>query len=98
MTIKGICAACGLPGHRYGTTDDGGRRYDPVGCINSLRGELEAAHKHLAEGATMMEALLADREALAEGIREHDRRMTMDGGGIARCTPVMGELLDEVGA
>jgi hypothetical protein len=32
---------------------------------------------------------------LREGIVEHDRRNTVDGGGRARCYPVMGELLEE---
>ena len=30
---------------------------------------------------------------LRAAIREHDRRYTLDGGGRARCYPVMGELL-----
>ena len=33
---------------------------------------------------------------LRDGIAEHDRRNTADGGGRARCTPVMGELLDDL--
>lgn len=35
-----ICAACGLPGHRYGR-NEGMERFDPIACINQLRGELE---------------------------------------------------------
>lgn len=34
------CAACGLPGHRYGR-NEGMDRFDPMACINQLRGELE---------------------------------------------------------
>ena len=35
-----VCAACGLPGHRYGR-NEGMDRFDPIACINQLRGELE---------------------------------------------------------
>ena len=35
-----LCAACGLPGHRYGR-NEGMERFDPIACINQLRGELE---------------------------------------------------------
>lgn len=35
-----LCAACGLPGHRYGR-NEGIERFDPIACINQLRGELE---------------------------------------------------------
>jgi hypothetical protein len=34
------CAACGLPGHRFGR-NEGVERYDPIACINMLRGEIE---------------------------------------------------------
>lgn len=37
MTVR--CASCGLPGHRYGR-NEGAERYDPMACINSLRGAL----------------------------------------------------------
>lgn len=39
--IGGTCAACGLPGHRYGATDGPRRRYSATACINSLRSALE---------------------------------------------------------
>ena len=39
MTIGGICAACGLPGHRYGTTDRE-HDYSATACINGLLFEL----------------------------------------------------------
>lgn len=35
-----MCAACGLPGHRYGR-NEGMERFDPMACINQLRGVLE---------------------------------------------------------
>jgi len=35
------CAACGEPGHSYGR-NEGMERYDPMACINTLRGRLEA--------------------------------------------------------
>lgn len=34
------CAACGLPGHRYGT-NDGRDRHDPQACINTLLGVVD---------------------------------------------------------
>lgn len=37
--IDGTCAACGLPGHRYGTTDTE-HDYCATACINSLLFEL----------------------------------------------------------
>lgn len=33
-----VCAACGEPGHRYGR-NEGMDRYDPMACINLLRGK-----------------------------------------------------------
>jgi len=35
------CAACGMPAHRYGR-NEGQERFDPMACINGLRGRLEA--------------------------------------------------------
>lgn len=35
-----ICAACGLPGHRYGR-NEGVDRFNPQACINMLRGEVD---------------------------------------------------------
>lgn len=46
--------------------------------LRTLLSELDAAHRHLAEGATMMEALLADREELAAEVAE--LRDRLDGG------------------
>jgi len=44
--------------------------------------------------AENVDALIeADNARLRAAIREHDRRYTLDGGGRARCYPVMGELL-----
>lgn len=37
---EGLCAGCGLPGHRYGTSDPG-HTYDAMACVNSLRAELQ---------------------------------------------------------
>ena len=34
------CAACGLPGHRYGT-NEGPDRFDRQACINLLRHEID---------------------------------------------------------
>lgn len=38
--------------------------------------------------------LVAEVRRLRDGIRQHDHRYTLDGGGLARCYP-MGELLDD---
>ena len=43
--------------------------------------------------ATELTEAEADNARLRAAIREHDRRYTLDGGGRARCYPVMGELL-----
>lgn len=45
--ISGRCATCGLPGHRYGSTDT---EHDPnpVGCVNQLRAVLEEALRLLS--------------------------------------------------
>jgi hypothetical protein len=41
MTPEGsICAACGMPGHRYGR-NEGMERFNPQACINGLLGRLE---------------------------------------------------------
>ena len=37
--MTGRCAACGLPGHRYGR-NEGPDRFDPQACINELRDRL----------------------------------------------------------
>ena len=50
----------------------------------------ESSWDGLAEELTEVEA---DNARLRAAIREHDRRYTLDGGGRARCYPVMGELL-----
>ena len=38
------CAACGMPAHRYGR-NEGTERFDPMACINTLRGEVERLEK-----------------------------------------------------
>lgn len=52
--ITGTCAACGRPGHRYGTTHgpNAPDRWDPIACINGLRGEVE----HMEEVASRLTA------------------------------------------
>lgn len=61
--IEGTCAACGRKGHRYGTTHgpNAPDRWDPIACINGLRGEVDqlrgalegiAARRCLCEGHT----------------------------------------------
>jgi predicted Zn-dependent protease len=46
-----LCVSCGQRGHRYGR-NEGMDRYDPMACINTLRGMLErevnypAAHEY----------------------------------------------------
>ena len=50
----------------------------------------ESSWDELADEMTEVEA---DNARLRAAIREHDRRYTLDGGGRARCYPVMGELL-----
>ena len=50
----------------------------------------ESSWDELADELTEVEA---DNARFRAAIREHDRRYTLDGGGRARCYPVMGELL-----
>ncbi len=54
------CAACGMPAHRYGR-NDGMERFDPMACINTLRGEVDRL--------LLREALNADLIGMAEGFR-----------------------------
>jgi type II secretory pathway component PulK len=63
--------------------------------VRQLRAELqgmvaESSWDELADEVTEVEA---DNARLRAAIREHDWRYTLDGGGRARCYPVMGELL-----
>lgn len=39
-TIDRLCSVCGLPVHRY-SPDHEGSGTDLMGCVNSLRGEIE---------------------------------------------------------
>lgn len=64
MTIEAKCASCGLKGHRYGR-NEGMERYDPMACINSLRGELEA-HQHC--GPVTDEQVIAAARAVARSL------------------------------
>jgi len=61
--------------------------------------DLDAIKRHAAsvvdvygDGDDLVE-LVAEVRQLRAAIREHDWRYTLDGGGRARCYPVMGELL-----
>jgi len=67
-----------------GTDVDGPVSRGPYGL--DLPGKANAVH------STAVDALIEVYE-LRAAIREHDRRYTLDGGGRARCYPVMGELL-----
>jgi len=63
--------------------------------VRRLRAELqgmvaESSWDELADELTEVEA---DNARLRAAIRDHDWRYTLDGGGRARCYPVMGELL-----
>ena len=49
--IGGICAACGLPGHRYGTTDPQ-HKYSATACINGLLFELQVLSTVAVQFAT----------------------------------------------
>ena len=57
------CAACGLPGHRYGR-NEGMERFDRQACINMLRGEVdrlqEAIREHKVAVVEATEAFAAD--------------------------------------
>jgi hypothetical protein len=57
------CAACGLPGHRYGR-NEGMERFDRQACINMLRSEIdrlqEAIRKHKVAVVEATEAFAAD--------------------------------------
>jgi len=63
--------------------------------VRRLRAELQGmvAESSWDELADEMTEVEADNARLRAAIREHDRRYTLDGGGRARCYPVMGELL-----
>ena len=63
--------------------------------VRRLREELQGmvAESSWDELADEMTEVEADNARLRAAIREHDRRYTLDGGGRARCYPVMGELL-----
>ena len=63
--------------------------------VRQLRAELQGmvAESSWDELADEMTEVEADNARLRAAIREHDRRYTLDGGGRARCYPVMGELL-----
>lgn len=39
--IGGRCAVCGMPGHRYGTTDPK-HKFDGVACVNGLLPQIGA--------------------------------------------------------
>jgi hypothetical protein len=47
--ITGTCAACGRPGHRFGTTHgpNAPERWDPIACINGLNYENEELRETL---------------------------------------------------
>lgn len=45
--IGGTCGGCGLPGHRFGTTDPS-HDYSATACVNSLRGKVEELDAHLS--------------------------------------------------
>lgn len=53
--LPGLCASCGLPGHRYGR-NEGPKRYDPMACINSLRSEVERLQADLADAIRHLRA------------------------------------------
>ena len=40
MSERGMCAACGRPGHRYGRNEGMGR-FSPQACINGLLAEID---------------------------------------------------------
>jgi len=61
--------------------------------VNELLDRVQAAEAEVRRlRAENVDALIEVFE-LRAAIREHDRRYTLDGGGRARCYPVMGELL-----
>lgn len=77
------CAACGMPDHRYGTTDPH-HEPDRMACINTLRGENEQLMKLLA--AILGPGLNAEQFHARYIAQEQPRRClhSIDGIGGAR--------------
>ena len=65
---------------------------DADGAVSRGLDGLDLPGKANVVHSTAVDALIEVYE-LRAAIREHDRRYTLDGGGRARCYPVMGELL-----
>lgn len=66
-----------------------------VAEVRRLR-ERRERHSVLLQQAAQEVTRLRERVAeLEDGIRQHDRRYTLAGGGRACCYPVMGELLPD---
>ena len=72
--IGGRCAGCGLPGHRYGTSDPD-HAYNAMGCVNSLRGMIADFWNGLPESTQRaMPTDLVRRIQAAIGTEQSDER------------------------
>lgn len=67
--IGGTCTICGLPGHRYGTTDPE-HAVDPVACVNSLRGENERLRRLMKAWQGLAEGRETNYTALLNALRQ----------------------------
>ena len=56
MSTRSVCAACGLSAHRYGTNDPA-HDFDPIACINGLKGEIERLRGELQATQMLLAAL-----------------------------------------
>jgi hypothetical protein len=63
-------AGCGLPGHRYGTTDTE-HDFDAMGCVNSLRAALRDCQKS--------EVVLTEEWTVSEDLQRIKDSRTGDG-------------------
>lgn len=65
-----ICAACGMPGHRYGR-NEGVDRFDPQACINVVLAEVERLRAGFEQAMTQLAEHAAgwERDDLERGIR-----------------------------
>lgn len=69
------CAACGEPGHRYGR-NEGMDRFDPMACINGLRGQLEDARTTV--GRAMSDEAMEAEQTIAVALARDVAHRTLD--------------------
>jgi hypothetical protein len=74
-----LCAACGLPLHRY-SPNHAGSGTDLMGCINSMRPLLDAAHATLDQIGRYADAIT---EHIDDGDLAQAHRLAMSVGALA---------------